>query len=210
MAIKVNRNIKYVCYDSIEAGQWRSLWMRTIQGQMTIFINFTAIKFFTLTLVAVVNNFAPLITVVMAYFILNENLKTYKLVQLFVAFGGALLMILAMPSEEDPTDGSETDLDDSVEESNTDVKTVLNYIVLVLNPVLVAYGTILMRQMKKLDENVVSSYMNFWSIPVMIGLCYATGSDLSAWKDFDGLQWFCLFALSVTVILAQTFRFKAL
>ena len=47
---------------------------------MTIFINFTSIKFFTLTMVAVVNNFAPLVTVVMAYFILGENLKTYKLV----------------------------------------------------------------------------------------------------------------------------------
>ena len=142
MAIKVNKNVKYVCYDSIEAGQWRPLWMRTIQGQMTIFINFTAIKFFTLTLVAVVNNFAPLVTVVLAYFILGENLKTYKLVQLFVAFGGALLMILAMPSEEDPTDGSETELDFSSEESKTDVNTVLKYIALVLNPVLVAYGAI--------------------------------------------------------------------
>ena len=67
-----------------------------------------------------------------------------------------------------------------------------------------------MRQMKKLDENVVSCYMNFWSIPFMIGLCYATGSDLSAWKDFEGLQWFCVVGLSVTVIMSQTFKFKAL
>ena len=64
--------------------------------------------------------------------------------------------------------------------------------------------------MKKLNENVVSCYMNGFSIPIMIGLCYATGNDLSAWKDFDGLEWFCIFALSVTVILSQTFRFKAL
>ena len=142
MAIKVNKNVKYVCYDSIEAGHWRPLWMRTIQGILTMFITFTAIKFFTLTLVAAVNNLAPLVTGVLAYFILGENLKTYKLVQLFVAFGGALLMILAMPSEEDPTDGSETDLDVSAEESKTDVKTVLNYIALVLNPVLIAYGAI--------------------------------------------------------------------
>ena len=74
MLIKVNRNLKYVCYDSIKADQWRPLWMRTIQNQLTIFINFTAIKFFTLTLVAVINNFAPLITVVLAYMILGENL----------------------------------------------------------------------------------------------------------------------------------------
>ena len=57
-------------------------------------INFSSIKFFTLTLVAVVNNFSPLLTVVMAYFILNERLKMFKMVQLIVAFGGAFLMIM--------------------------------------------------------------------------------------------------------------------
>ena len=30
MAIKVNRNLKSVCYDSIESNQWFPLWMRTI------------------------------------------------------------------------------------------------------------------------------------------------------------------------------------
>ena len=66
-----------------------------------------------------------------------------------------------------------------------------------------------MRQMRKLDENVVSCYMNGVGIFVMIGLCYATGGDLSAWKNFGGVEWFCIVALSFTVIMSQTFRFKA-
>ena len=66
-----------------------------------------------------------------------------------------------------------------------------------------------MRKMRKLDENVVSCYMNGVAIPVMIILAYATGGDLAAWRDFGGLQWFCIVALSVTVIMSQTFRFKA-
>ena len=80
MAIKVNNDLKYVCYDGIEKDQWYPLWMRTIQGQATIFINFTSIKYFTLTLVAVVNNFAPLFTVLLACMILHEKIKMYKLV----------------------------------------------------------------------------------------------------------------------------------
>ena len=56
------------------------LWARTIQGNLTIMINFTSIKFFTLTLVAVVNNFAPLFTVVLAYFMLGEKLSGFKLI----------------------------------------------------------------------------------------------------------------------------------
>lgn len=86
---------------------------------------------------------------------------------------------------------------------------MFKYTCLVLNPALVAYGSVMMRQMRKLDENVVSCYMNSVAIPVMIGLCYATGGDLSAWKDFQALQWFSIVALSVTVIASQTFRFKA-
>jgi len=79
---------------------------------------------------------------------------------------------------------------------------IIKYICLVLNPFMVAYGSVMMRQMRKLDENVVSCYMNGFAIPVMIGLCYATGGDLSAWKSFDGLEWFCIVMLSITVIMS--------
>lgn len=96
-------------------------------------------------------------------------------------------MILAMEGEEARIDGSgEVELGASAEHGKSGVDTVLKY-ALVLNPVLVAFGTIMMRQMKKLNENVVSCYMNFCSIPFMIALCFATGSDLSAWGDFDAL-----------------------
>lgn len=61
-------------------------------------INFTSIKFFSLTLVAVVNNFAPLLTVALAALILGERMLPHKTVQLIVAFGGALLMILVTPA----------------------------------------------------------------------------------------------------------------
>ena len=148
-----------------------------------------------------VNNFGPLFTVVMAYYMLDETLNTFKLWQLFIAFGGATLMIVFTPRPE---------LTDEEGEPNSTLWIVIKYICLILNPVLVAWGTVMMRKMRKLDENVVSCYMNSLAIPVMIGINYASGGDLSAWKDFDGLEWFCIVALSMTVIGSQTFRFKAL
>jgi len=87
---------------------------------------------------------------------------------------------------------------------------ILNYIVLILNPIITAYGTIMMRQMKSLDENVVSCYMNSTAIPVMMGICFATGGNLTAWKEFEALEWFCIVSLSITVVASQTLRFKAL
>ena len=80
MAIKVNRNLKQVMWDDISRDQWWPLVARTVQGNMTIYINFTSIKFFSLTLVAMINNFAPLFTVVLAFFILSEKVPIFKIV----------------------------------------------------------------------------------------------------------------------------------
>ena len=97
LIILVNRNLKNIMWDSIPSDHWYPVWARVIQGNFSVYVNFTAIKFFTLTMVGVVNNFAPLCTVLLAGIILGERMPAFKLVQLFVAFGGCLLMILASP-----------------------------------------------------------------------------------------------------------------
>mmetsp|Transcript_20864 Transcript_20864/g.25604 ORF Transcript_20864/g.25604 Transcript_20864/m.25604 type:complete len:106 (+) Transcript_20864:343-660(+) len=105
---------------------------------MTIFINFTSIKFFSLTLVAVVNNFAPLFTVVMAYYILSETLSSFKMGQLIFAFGGTTLMIVSTPAPEF------SEAEESAEGSSK-LWIATKYTCLVLNPILVAYGSVMMR-----------------------------------------------------------------
>jgi len=128
----------------------------------------------------------------MAYYVLNEKLNSFKIFQLIFAFGGASLMIFFTPRPE---------LNSSNAGKDTDKLWIaIKYTCLVLNPILVAYGSVMMRQMRKLNENVVSCYMNGVAIPVMISLCYATGGDLSAWRDYDALEWICIVALSITVI----------
>ena len=114
-------------------------------------------------------------------------------------------MILASPSPEIDEQGA-----DAQGEEKMSLSTIFKYIALILNPILTAYGSIMMRQMKNLDENVVSCYMNSTGIFVMMGLCYATGGNLTAWKDFEAIEWICIVALSISVILSQTLRFKAL
>ena len=63
-------------------------------------INFTSVKFYTLTLVAVVNNFSPLITVLMAYFFLEEKMTKNTLIGLFFAFCGAIVLILGGENDD--------------------------------------------------------------------------------------------------------------
>ena len=148
-------------------------------------------------MVGVVNNFAPLLTVLLAGIMLGERMPTFKFVQLFVAFGGCLLMILASPVPQSQSEEGDANPDEKMS-----LSLVFNYICLALNPIAIAYGNVMMRKMRSLDENVVTCYMNSTAIPVFMGLCYATGGDLSAWREFEALEWIYIVALSFTVILS--------
>ena len=114
-------------------------------------------------MVAVVNNFGPLVTTLLAFLFLSEKITYGTILALFVSFFGALIMILGSKDDSVVSEGS----------------SVFGFICLILNPVFVAIGTIMMRQMKKLNESVVSCYMNFASIIVLGPLVYALGQDLS-------------------------------
>ena len=167
---------------------------RTVQGQVTILINFTSVKFYTLTLIAIVNNFGPLVTTLLAFVCLSEKITYGTIIALMVSFLGALVMILGGK-------------DDSVVEEGS---SVFGFVCLILNPVFVAIGTIMMRQMKKLNESVVSCYMNFASVLVLGPLVYAMGHDLSICWSFSVYDWLWVVGLSGSSICSQTFRYKAL
>ena len=56
-------------------------------------INYIVIKFLPLTLIAIVNNMSPLITVVLAYFFLKEKLKLFEIVMIILTVGGVFTVI---------------------------------------------------------------------------------------------------------------------
>ena len=66
-----------------------------------------------------------------------------------------------------------------------------------------------MRQMRKMHEAVLTTYMNLMLLVIMLIVVYATGQDLSLWSGFGMLEWGCIFALSTSNVGSQTFRFKA-
>jgi len=77
MTVKLNKDIKYVMWDSINRDNVGGLVFRTVQGNISIFIQFMCVKYFALTTVGVTQNVSPLITVILAYFILSEKLAMY-------------------------------------------------------------------------------------------------------------------------------------
>jgi uncharacterized membrane protein len=67
-----------------------------------------------------------------------------------------------------------------------------------------------MRMMQKMPETIVSLYNNFTLLITNALIIYYNSGNYDAWGAFDRIDWFALISLSITVLLSQTLRFKAL
>jgi drug/metabolite transporter (DMT)-like permease len=92
-----NKNLKKTMIDSVNRTNIVPLAVRVVQANFSVTVNFTSVKYFTLTQTAIVNQTSPLITTVLAMFILNEQLIKSNVVVLLVAFCGVIMMIAGKP-----------------------------------------------------------------------------------------------------------------
>jgi drug/metabolite transporter (DMT)-like permease len=182
-------------YDSIDAASVPPLATRVITGNFAIFVNFMAVKFFSLTVVAMVINCAPLVTMVLAAPILGERTTISQVVSLLFAFGGVILMILGGENSE---------------YRPAYTPTILAYIALLCNPLCIAAGNLSMRAMRKLNDNVVSAYMATSLFVVFLPICLLSHENLGLWLDFSFVDWICIVSISFGTIMSQTLRFMAL
>jgi hypothetical protein len=83
-------------------------------------------------------------------------------------------------------------------------------VLLLLNPVAISTGELAMRSMKKMPETIVSLYVNLTLGITMVLIIKMTGGTFDAWDSWVLTDWFAMIALSCTVLISQTFRFKAL
>ena len=108
-------------------------------------------------MIAIVNNMAPPITVLLAFCLLKEKIKKFEMLMLAMTVSGILIVVIGGSS----SDASASDGLPVISHSTT----LILYGILFFNPVLSAFGTISMRKMKKFHEAVVSFYLN-WSIGI--------------------------------------------
>jgi drug/metabolite transporter (DMT)-like permease len=57
-------------------------------------INFSCAKYVPISIIGIVNNMAPVITVILAYFFLGEKLKLIEIIFLLLSVGGILTIII--------------------------------------------------------------------------------------------------------------------
>ena len=90
----MHKNIKAIMWDSLQSKSDKvGLFVRTMQGNITIVINFMTVKYFSLSTFAIVLNMAPFCTLVLAALFLKETMTIMNIVSLIIAFIGVALVI---------------------------------------------------------------------------------------------------------------------
>jgi drug/metabolite transporter (DMT)-like permease len=86
--------LKFYMFESVNKDNVKPIAIRTFQNSFSLLVITYALKYFPLTIVSMVGNLSPLLTVVLAYFILGESLTVEKAVQLVLAFVAVTMMVL--------------------------------------------------------------------------------------------------------------------
>ena len=157
---------------------------------MTNIINYSVTKYLPLTLIAIVNNMGPLVTIVLAFFILKERIKSFEVVMILLTLVGVLtVVIFTDPNTEDSSSAS----------ASTTLMIVL-YTALFLNPFLVAGGSISMRKMKKFHDATVSFYLNLSIGVSSLIIILAFGANFTPIKNFDWQSWLLSIGTGLTAV----------
>ena len=157
------------------------MFLRVAQQNVSIFITFLSIRQFELTTVALVNNCATFVILILGWVILSEKASAFSVTTLALSFGGTILVLVG------------ADAAAVTEKSGNYLMALLT---LISNPFIIGAGVIAMRQMRKMHESVITTYMNLMLLIIMLTVVYASGSDLSPWTGFGWVEWMAIAGLA--------------
>ena len=92
--IMVNKNAKAVLWESIPTGSGKALFLRVTQLNLSIFITFYSIRHLELTAVAMVNNCATFVILILGWLLLSETVTKFTFLTLLMSFVGTLIVLL--------------------------------------------------------------------------------------------------------------------
>lgn len=137
----INKNLKYVMYDSFPSDLKSKMLLRITLGCFAILTMNFAVKYFSLSVIGVLINLNPLLTMLLGWAILKETVSKLDVVCIFIVFASVLMMILGM--KNDP------------EKPQEEISLLGKIIFMVLLPLSAALINICMRMLKNLNENTI-------------------------------------------------------
>lgn len=135
LLLLINVNFKKIMFGSVNNNDYPFIAFRTASSTMAQIINSYANKYIPLTVIGVVNNLAPMCTVLLAYIFLGERLKVIEIIFLGLLAAGIFAVVLGSKQSSNPTE-------------KTITQAPWLYVALFISPLLGASGTIISRKIK--------------------------------------------------------------
>jgi drug/metabolite transporter (DMT)-like permease len=90
-----NWNLKKYTFDTIKGKSKTALTFRTLQSSISNIIKNWAPKYIPLTIISIIGNLGPMVTVVLAFFLLKEKLKRIELCVMIATLFCIVVVIVA-------------------------------------------------------------------------------------------------------------------
>lgn len=100
LILVLNRNLKYIMWDRVDPDAYGALGFKTVQSTCSIFISYNAMKYFSVSMVAVVCSLTPLIACVLAWLILKEKLTLWTILSVAFVVSCVMFVIFGATGEE--------------------------------------------------------------------------------------------------------------
>lgn len=181
-------------YDSIDPESKFALAFKSCQTCVSIFISYTAMKYFAVSTTGVVCSLVPLIACIFAALLLKEKLTFYTVFSVFIVLSCVMMIIFGATGEEAEAMGQNT----------------YALVALCSQPFWLAGGVIAARKMKKNHPLAQTCYTNLLlAIVSLIGIACYDHLDLSIVYDLNAWSWVLISMAGLFTIFENTAKFMA-
>jgi len=143
--------------------------------------------------VAIVSQLVPALIFVMAYFLLGEILTRFNIVALLLGLSAALMNVLGAQSEE----------------GDIAEKSPWLYVALGAGPVLMAFGEVELRRMRKLPVSTMLCYLSAAALTWPVVMMYIREESFGFFADLDLTSTLLVSSQGVANMLAMLFKYLA-
>lgn len=194
LALGLNSNLKYICYDSIDMDSIGALAFKTFQSSICIFISYNSVKYFSVSTTGTSSAMAPLVTVVLAWLFLGEKISAYTVISILIVFSSVLMIIFGVQGQE---------------KANMQANT-LALVALCCMPLLLGGGQVAVRHMKKNHPLTITVFTNLVTFVVSIVaiMCF-TNVDFKIFANLGLTSWLLILLAGILQCVEHTTKFLA-
>lgn len=193
MLLMVNRSAKSTLVDPVDRKTLPGLVFRCLQSGVSVYISFMSVKYFNVSTVGIVCSLKPIIACLLSVLLLSERMGWKDVLSMSAIFVAVLLVIL----------GSGGDQQEHMQSNPWAM------VALISQPLLLAGGDIAMRRMRKMPEQLCSTYQNL-SLSLIFGAALVlTGEGFEFIAALSLKAWLYLTLSCSLTILTQLAKFNA-